>query len=45
MPGDVLGSDLGTIYYIRSETAFNLARTRGFWEVVKGRIACRLLAT
>jgi hypothetical protein len=41
MPGDVLGSDLGTIYYIRSENAYNIARKRGFWEVVRGRIAGR----
>ena len=39
MPGDVLGSDLRTIYYIRSENAYNIARTRGFWDVVRGRIA------
>ena len=41
MPGDVLGADLGTIYYIRSEDAYNIARTRGLWEVVRGRIAGR----
>jgi hypothetical protein len=39
MPGDVLGSDVRTIYYIRSENAYNIARTRGFWDVVRGRIA------
>ena len=39
MPGDVLGSDLHTIYYIRSESAYSLARRRGLWEIVKGRIA------
>lgn len=41
MPGDVLGSDMWTIYYIRSENAYNLARTRGFWEMVRGRITGR----
>ena len=41
MPGDVLGSDVGTIYYIRSENAYSIARTRGFWDVVRGRIAGR----
>jgi hypothetical protein len=30
---------MGTIYYIRSENAYNLARTQGFWEIVRGRIA------
>ena len=39
MPGDVLGSDLHTIYYIRSEGAYSLARRRGLWEIVKRRIA------
>ena len=39
MPGDVLGSDIETIYYIRSETAFQIARTRGLWEVFRRRIA------
>ena len=41
MPGDVLGSDIRTIYYIRSENAFNLARARGFWEIVRGCLAGR----
>ena len=41
VPGDVLGSDLHTIYYIRSESAYSLARRRGLWEVVKGCIARR----
>ncbi len=40
-PGDVLGSDVGTIYYIRSENAYSIARTRGFWDVVRSRIAGR----
>lgn len=39
MPGDVLGSDVETIYYIRSENAYNIARRRGLCEVVRGRIA------
>ena len=38
MAGDVLGSDLQTIYYIRSENAYNLARRRGMWEVLRRRI-------
>lgn len=38
MPGDVLGADLETIYYIRSESAFGIAQTRGRLEVVKGWI-------
>jgi hypothetical protein len=41
MPGDVLGSDVGTIYYIRSDSAYNVARTQGFWETVRRRIAGR----
>jgi hypothetical protein len=41
MPGDVLGSDIGTIYYIRSDTAFNIARARGLWEVFRMRVAGR----
>lgn len=41
MPGDVLGSDVETIYYIRSENAYNIARTRGFWEVVWRRMLGR----
>ena len=41
MPGDVLGSDVRTIYYIRSENAFNLARATGVWEIVRGRVAGR----
>ena len=41
MPGDVLGSDVETIYYIRSENAYNIARMRGLWEVVWGRVAGR----
>jgi hypothetical protein len=40
-PGDVLGSNVETIYFIRSENAHNIARTRGFWDVVRGRIAGR----
>lgn len=41
MPGDVLGSDIETIYYIRSETAFRIARSRGLWEVLRCRISKR----
>lgn len=41
MPGDVLGSDIRTIYYIRSENAYNLARKQGFRELVRQRIAGR----
>ena len=39
MPGDVLGSDIETIYYIRSDTAYRIARARGLWEVFRRRIA------
>jgi hypothetical protein len=39
--GDVLGSDIGTIYYIRSDAAFNIARARGLWEVFRMRVAGR----
>ncbi len=41
MPGDVLGSDIGTMYYIRSDAAFNIARARGLWEVLLRRVARR----
>lgn len=41
MPGDVLGADLETMYYIRSEAAFNIARMRGNLELLKGLITRR----
>jgi hypothetical protein len=41
MPGDVLGADLETMYYIRSEAAFNIARMRGSLDVMKGLITRR----
>lgn len=41
MPGDVFGSDMGTIYYIRSDSAYNIARTQGFWEIMRGRMTGR----
>ena len=41
VPGDVLGSDIGTIYYIRSDAAFNIARARGLWEVFRMHAAGR----
>ena len=41
MPGDILGSDIGTIYYIRSDAAFNIARARGLWDVFRMRVAGR----
>lgn len=41
MPGDVLGWDLETMYYIRSEAAFNIARMRGHLELLKGLVTRR----
>lgn len=41
MPGDAPGSDIGTVYYVRSDAAFNIARTSGLWEVLRRRIAGR----
>jgi hypothetical protein len=41
MPGDVLHANVGIINYIRSEYAFNDARTRGRWQVLKGLLTRR----
>jgi hypothetical protein len=41
MPGDVLHANVGVINYIRSEYAFNDARTRGRWQVLKGLLTRR----
>ena len=38
MSVDVFGRDVQTIYYIQSDSAFNLARMRGYLELVRGFI-------
>lgn len=41
MLGDVLGRDVQTIYYIQSDSAFKMARMRGYLELVKGFVTGR----
>jgi hypothetical protein len=41
MPGDVPHAGVHTLHYIRSESAFSHARTRGAWEFLRGKLLRR----